>query len=93
MVRSVRPRRPFRYDRRAVSSVGLSFPQSIAELSRMIAQVEPDHKGIPILLRQYLRLGGRIIAFNVDREFGNVLDGLLVLDSDQTPYVNGDVVP
>jgi hypothetical protein len=59
----------------------------------MIAQVEPDHKGIPILLRQYLRLGGRIIAFNVDREFGNVLDGLLVLDSDQTPYVNGDVVP
>ncbi len=56
------------------------LPQSIEELSRTIAQIEPDHKGIPVLLRQYLRLGGRILAFNVDGEFGNVLDGLMVVD-------------
>jgi putative hemolysin len=80
MVRYVQPRRPFRYRRRSASDVGSPFPQSIEELSRMIAEIEPDRKGIPILLRQYLRLGGRIIAFNVDGKFGNVLDGLLVVD-------------
>jgi putative hemolysin len=80
MVRDVQPRRPFRYRRRSASDVESPFPQSIDELSRMIAEIEPDRKGIPILLRQYLRLGGRIIAFNVDGKFGNVLDGLLVVD-------------
>jgi hypothetical protein len=52
----------------------------VEELSRMIARIEPDHKGIPVLLRHYLRLGGRILSFNVDREFGNVLDGLIMVD-------------
>jgi putative hemolysin len=36
--------------------------------------------GVPILLRQYLRLGGRVAAFNVDSKFSNALDGLLILD-------------
>ena len=80
MVRQVQPRRPFRYRRRSTSDVPAPFPQSIDELSRRIAQIEPDRKGIPILLRQYLRLGGRIIAFNVDGKFGDVLDGLLIVD-------------
>ena len=80
MARYVQPRRPFRYKRTAVSDLKPAVPRSIEELSRAIAQIEPDQKGIPILLRQYLRLGGRIIAFNVDSAFGNVLDGLMVVD-------------
>jgi hypothetical protein len=46
----------------------------------MIAQIEPDHKGVPVLLRQYLRLGGRLLGFNMDPTFGNVLDGLIMVD-------------
>ena len=80
MLRHVQPRRPFRYQPRSAPDLGSPAPRSIEELSRTIAQIEPDHKGIPILLRQYLRLGGRIIAFNVDGEFGDALDGLLVVD-------------
>jgi hypothetical protein len=77
----VKPRRPFRNQRtRSASDAEVSFPGSIDELSRMIAQIEPDHKGVPVLLRQYLRLGGRILAFTLDREFGNVLDGLIMVD-------------
>jgi hypothetical protein len=49
-------------------------------LSRRISQIEPDHKGVPVLLRQYLRLGAQILAFNVDSEFGDVLDGLMIID-------------
>jgi len=35
---------------------------------------------VPVLLRQYLKLGGRILGFNVDPEFNNVIDGMLVVD-------------
>jgi putative hemolysin len=78
---NVKPRRPFRDDRKRSPSNGeASCPGSLDELSRVIAQIEPDHKGVPVLLRHYLKLGGRLLAFNVDREFGNVLDGLIMVD-------------
>lgn len=80
MAMQVKPRRPFRYQRRRSAADRQRCPESIDELSRTITQIEPDHKGIPVLLRQYLRLGARILAFNVDCEFGNVLDGLMVVD-------------
>ena len=80
LVTQVRPRRPFRYERSTAPDAAVPFPGSIDELSRMIEQIEPDRKGIPVLLRQYLRMGGRILAFNVDGKFGNVLDGLMVAD-------------
>lgn len=40
--------------------------------------------GIPILLRHYLRLGGRLAAFNVDPKFSYALDGLLILNLRET---------
>ena len=53
------------------------------ELSQVIAMLEPDGKGIPTLLRHYLRCGARILSFNIDREFSNVIDGLVVVDLDR----------
>ena len=50
------------------------------ELSQPITDVESDGKGLPILLRQYAKIGGKLLGFNVDRKFSNVLDGLVVVD-------------
>jgi hypothetical protein len=33
-----------------------------------------------VLLRQYLKLGGRLLGFNMDPEFSDALDGLIVVD-------------
>ena len=44
-----------------------------------------DGKGIPVLLRQYLRLGGRMVSFNIDADFGNTLDCLVVVDLKHAP--------
>ena len=52
----------------------------LEDLSQPIADVEVDHKGLPILLRQYDKVGGKLLSFNVDRKFSNVLDGLVVVD-------------
>ena len=32
----------------------------------LIADVETDRKGVPVLLKQYLKLGGELVAFHVD---------------------------
>jgi putative hemolysin len=35
---------------------------------------------MPVLLRQYLKLNARLVGFNVDPEFGDALDALMVVD-------------
>ena len=32
------------------------------------------------MLRQYLRLNARLLAFNVDHDFGEVIDALMLVD-------------
>ena len=58
--------------------------RDLDELSQPITDIEADGKGLPILLRQYAKIGGRLLGFNVDRNFSNVLDGLVVVDLRQT---------
>jgi len=82
----VEPRRPFRlgllrrWDCRAMCHA----LRDLDELSEPITDVEADGKGLPILLRQYAKVGGKLLGFNVDRKFSNVLDGLIVVDLRQT---------
>jgi putative hemolysin len=78
----IEPRRPFRpgglrpWDCRAMCRA----LHGLEELSQPITDLETDGKGLPILLRQYAKVGGRLLGFNVDRKFSNVLDGLVVVD-------------
>ena len=58
--------------------------RDLEELSQPITDVETDGKGLPILLRQYAKIGGKLLGFNVDRKFSNVLDGLVVVDLRKT---------
>lgn len=38
---------------------------------------------MPILLKQYLKLGGKVLSLNVDHQFGDTLDGLMFVDLPQ----------
>ncbi len=81
----VRPKRPFR-GRFSLRTVGAQ-DESLADietLSTVVADHEPDGKGAPVLLRQYLKLGGRMLGFNVDPDFGNALDCLVLVDLRKT---------
>lgn len=57
-----------------------SLVEDIAELSELIEDLEPDKKGVPVLLRQYLNMGGKIVDFNLDPQFSNAVDGLIFVD-------------
>jgi putative hemolysin len=77
----VRPRRPFKS--RPISDWELRairYVLDVEEMSSSIAEIEGDGKGIPVLIRHYLKIGGEMLAFNVDRNFSNVLDGLILVD-------------
>jgi hypothetical protein len=77
----VRPRRPPNV--REVEPAATE-DADLAELESRVLEIERGERGIPVLLRQYLKLGGKLLGFNVDPSFGNSLDGLIVVDLLQT---------
>jgi hypothetical protein len=46
----------------------------------LVSEIEPDGKGVPVLLRHHLRLNATLLGFNRDPEFGNCIDGLIMVD-------------
>ncbi len=75
------PARPIRYCDQQVFQKTVTCVEDISEL---IQEIEKDQKSIPILLKQYLKLGGRLLAFNLDPSFSDVLDGLIWVDLRKT---------
>ena len=53
---------------------------SVEELSSSVQDLERDGKGLPVLIRQYLKIGGKMLGFNVDPNFSNALDALVMAD-------------
>jgi putative hemolysin len=41
---------------------------------------------IPVLMRKYLQMNGKIIGFNIDPEFNNCLDSLMIVNIADIPY-------
>ncbi len=60
------------------------YLNDIDRVAGYVAEIEPDGKDIPVLLRQYLKLSGKLLAFNVDPEFSSVVDGLIMVDLSQS---------
>jgi putative hemolysin len=64
----------------AAAGDSCSIPSTVAEADKAVAAQEADGKGLPVLLRQYLKLGARTISVSVDPAFGNVIDALMAVD-------------
>lgn len=58
--------------------------KDINRIEKIIMDIEPGYR-LPVLLKKYLEINGRIIGFNVDPKFNYCLDGLLILDIYKTP--------
>ncbi len=63
----------------------LRSPNSdIDDISVLISEIEKDGKKVPVLLRHYLKLNAELIGFNVDKNFSDVVDGLIRVDLTRT---------
>jgi putative hemolysin len=87
LARLVAPRRKFRDPARWNPQIKhfAALAADIDDLSTSIADIENDGKGVPVLIRQYLRVGGRLLGFNVDPSFSHALDALILADLRTTP--------
>lgn len=83
LAKSVKPKKAFKPNlKRMKLETLLENPASFQALESLIQDIESPNNRFPVLLRQYLQLQAKIIAFNVDPNFNNSLDGLLILDKE-----------
>lgn len=81
----IKPRVPFRAThtlanlRRELRGV-----EGLDTLSDLLPESDAKRQ-VPVLLRQYLKLGGEVVGFNVDPDFGHCLDCLTIVDLRRTP--------
>ncbi len=80
MAKLVKARHPVRLEARDEVRYCRESVADIGEVSSLVSGIEEDEKGVPVLLRQYLRLNARFLACNVDAEYGNVWLGLMMAD-------------
>lgn len=87
LAKKVHPKMPFEPEKTAGPEDEEDFGSvmNINDISEMISAIESDSKGVPILLKQYLKLGGKLLGFNIDPEFSDALDGLILVDLTKTP--------
>jgi hypothetical protein len=82
----VKPRKKFKVQ---VSNIDTDILteniKGLKGLDSVIKDIEPGNYRIPVLLKKYIELNGKIICFNVDPKFNDALDGLLVLDLYSVP--------
>ncbi len=87
LARNFTPRKEFKIKRtrHVDQKLFLDIAQDIGKLDKFIFEIENDY-GIPVLLKKYIKLNAKIIGFNVDPDFNNCLDGLVIVDIFGVPY-------
>lgn len=54
--------------------------RDIEDVSALISEIEREERGVPVLLKQYLKLNATMLSFNVDPDFNDCIDGLVLVD-------------
>ncbi len=68
----------------------MNLTGEISSLDKFIGDVDQKNNGLPVLLKKYLGLNAKIVAFNVDPKFNNCVDGMLLLDIYNIPKTTID---
>ena len=55
------------------------------KFDKIIDEIEPGALRMPVLLKKYIKQNARLIAFNVDPLFNNVIDGLIYIRISDIP--------
>ncbi|UDQ99032.1 lysophospholipid acyltransferase family protein [Lentisphaerota bacterium WC36G] len=59
---------------------GKTFLSSINDIDELIADIDPKCPHAPVLIRQYIRLNGKFLSFNIDPDFNDSIDALILTD-------------
>lgn len=77
----IKPRKPFVPNFGNVDTeILFENARNLNKLDKVIKDAEISDYRMPVLLKKYLQLGGKIVCFNIDPKFNDSLDGLMVMD-------------
>lgn len=82
--KEVKGRNPVNFFKKFISKMNPAEYKSLEEIHERVAELETELKGLPVLLTQYLRLGGKILGFSEDKKFSHVIDALILVDLTET---------
>ncbi len=91
----IEPKKRFSYTSKAEGKNLLlqMHSEDIKLLDNFIGDIEGNQKlKIPVLVKKYLKLNGKIVSFNVDPNFNDSLDGFLIVDIAGIPDEAFDLV-
>lgn len=54
-------------------------------IARLVADLERDERMVPVLVKKYLGVNSSVLGFNVDPDFADGLDALMLLDMKRMP--------
>jgi putative hemolysin len=83
----IKPRKRFRINQKLLRNneyILDGIDKNIKILDLYIHEFQPSYS-IPVLLKRYLQLNGKIIGFNVDPDFNDCLDGLMIVKISDIP--------
>ncbi|HOK98962.1 MAG TPA: lysophospholipid acyltransferase family protein [Bacteroidales bacterium] len=84
MAKYVIPRKKYKPVVSFDTNILVSSMSGLTDVDKLIEGIENQGR-MPVLLKKYLQLNGKIIAFNVDPKFNSCLDGLMLLDLNDVP--------
>lgn len=83
----VSPKKAFkpRFKKNLTDSLVDVMHADLKKLEAVIGDVEESAMRVPVLLKKYIKQNAKIIGFNVDPNFNDALDGLIILDIQDLP--------
>jgi putative hemolysin len=82
----IKPRKPFVPNFGNVDKdILFESAKDLNKIDKVIKDAEVADFRVPVLLKKYLQLGGKIACFNIDPKFNDSLDGLMVMDLYDVP--------
>jgi hypothetical protein len=86
MANFVSPRNPFISNTGDIDTEILrEGARNLHRFDKQIRDVNIGDLGMPVLVKKYLGLNGKLVAFNLDPKFNYSLDGLIVVDRNNVP--------
>lgn len=79
----VEPITPHKILNRVWTSEMLAELSNVKMLGKLIGRCDPG-KAVPVLLRHYLSVNGKLVCFNIHPNFNDSLEGLIIVDARQT---------
>ena len=87
LTKYVKPKKKFKhkiFSQNKINNIIFGTGGEIDKLEQLLQETD-NGKKLPILLKKYIGLNAKIIAFNIDTNFNNCLDGFLFLNYNEIP--------